>query len=131
MNTSKTYLMYKSSTSTSAYEKLCDITSYPDLLTAPGKLDATTLSHTQHVYEADIADQADLTFGVLYLKADMTKIQALQGQALPYAVYFGKDGEDGIFEWTGDIFVSPKGGGVGELRTGEITCYPSTEIAFS
>jgi len=130
MNTSNTFLMYKATSSASAFEKLCDITSYPDMITPPGKLDATTLSNNQHVYEKDISDIGDLTFGALYKKADYEKINTLTGQELEYALYFGEDGDDGIFSWTGDIFVSPKGGSVGELRTAEITCYPSTEITF-
>lgn len=131
MNTSKTYLFYKATTEATAYEKLCDITSYPDVWAAPSRLDKTTLSDTQHVYEKDIADVPEMQFGCNYAKADMTKIKALEGQQLPYQLQFGESGADGMFNWTGDIFFTPTGGSVGAVRAGQITCYPSTQITVA
>lgn len=131
MNTSNTYLFYKATTEATSYEKLVDITSYPDIWTAPPKLDRTTLSNTQHTYEKDITDVPDMQFGCNYDKADMTKLKALEGEQLPYQLQFGEAGIDGIFNWTGDIFFTPTGAGVGAVRTGQITCYPSTEIVVA
>ncbi len=127
-NTSKTYLYYKATTGATTYEKLCDITSYPDIFAAPPRLDATTLSNTQHVYVKDIADIPDMQFGCNYELADFEKVKALEGQQLPYELRFGDNGESGKFQWTGDIFITPTGGAVGAVRAGQITCYPSTEI---
>lgn len=124
-NTSKTYLYHKVA---AVYEKLVDITSYPDVFAAPARLDATTLSNTQRVYIPDITDIPEMTFGALYAVADYSKVKALQGVSTDYAIWFGDLGVEGKFGWTGDIFVTPKGGGVGAVREAEITCYPSTEI---
>ena len=128
MNTSNTYLFYKATAEATTYEKLCDITSYPDVWTAPARLDRTSLSDAQHVYEKDIADVPDMAFGANFAIADQTKIKALEGQQLPYQLQFGEAGADSKYEWTGDIFFTPTGGGVGAVRTANITCYPSTEI---
>lgn len=127
-NTSNTYLYHKATTAAAEYTKLCDITSYPDIFTAPGRLDVTTLSHEQRVYIKDIADIPDMQFGCLYEKADLIRIRALQDKQLPYELRFGEEGEDGKFQWTGEIFITPTGGSVGAVRSGQITCYPSTEI---
>lgn len=127
-NTSLTFLRYKKTPEAPTYEKLVDITSYPDVFTAPAKLDATTLSNTQHTYIPDIKDVPDMVFGINYTLADFTKLKALEGTQTAFELAFGENGEEGKFQWTGDIFVNPKGGSVGAVRSGEVTCYPSTEI---
>lgn len=130
-NTSNTYLYHKATQAATEFTKVCDITSYPDIFAAPPRLDATTLSHTQHVYIKDIADLPDMQFGCNYEVDDFERIKGLEGQQLDYELRFGEDGESGTFAWTGDIFITPTGGAVGAVRAGQITCYPGTEIDFS
>ena len=127
-NTSNTYLYHKATPSAETFTKLCDITSYPDIFTAPARLDATTLSDQQHVYVKDIKDIPDMQFGCNYELADFGRIKALEGIQLDYELRFGAAGEFGAFGWTGDIFITPTGGAVGAVRGGQITCYPATEI---
>lgn len=127
-NTSKTYL-YSCATETGTYAKLLDITSFPDLGSAPPKLDVTTLTDTQHKYIADIADVPDLVFGALYTAANYAAVVALTGATKWYEVRFGdSDGIDGKFRWSGDIYAVAKGGAVGAVREMEVTCYPATAI---
>lgn len=130
-NTSNTYLYHKATPSASAFTKLCDITSYPDIFSAPPRLQTTTLSHEQHTYIPDIKDVPDMQFGCNYELADFQRIKALEGTKLEYELRFGEDGEFGIFAWAGDVFITPTGGAVGAVRSGQITCYPETEIEFS
>lgn len=127
-NTSKTYLYRKAAEG--EWAKVCDITSYPDVFTPPPRLDATTLSNTQRVYIPDIADVPDMTFGMWYEVTEFEKIKGFEGTPADYQLRFGDTGEDGVFSWTGDIFVTPLGGSVGAVREGQITTYPSTEITF-
>lgn len=127
-NTSKTYLFTADAATGLIFTKLVDITSYPDVFTPPAKLQVTTLSNTQHVYIPDIADVPDMTFGALYSDADYDTVAALAGAQTKCQLQFGDAGVNGKFDWTGDIFVTPKGGAVGAPREMEITCYPSTEI---
>lgn len=128
-NTSKTYLLYKADGS-SAYAKLTDITSAPALQTAPPKIDATTLSDTQHVYIPDIADTDDMTFGANYDKESYVRLKALEGKQIEYELRYGDKGEHGRFQWTGDIFTTTTASEVGAVRGMELTMYPSTEIVF-
>ncbi len=130
-NTSNTYLYHKATPSASTFTKLCDITTYPDIFSAPPRLDATTLSNTQHVYVKDITDVPDMQFGCNYEVDDFERIKALEGIQLDYELRFGAAGEYGTFAWKGDIFITPTGGAVGAVRAGQITCYPANEIAFS
>lgn len=46
ISTYKTYLMYRTTTSGS-YAKVIDITSFPDLIGTPERIDITTLSDAQ------------------------------------------------------------------------------------
>lgn len=126
-NTSLTTLSYSTDDGTT-YEPLCEITSYPDLFTPPPKLDVTTLSNSQRVYIPDIADVPDLTFGAFYDETVYDTIKGLEGTEGMYKLEFGEAGAQGAWTWDGDVFVTPKGAGVGAAREMEITCYPATEI---
>jgi len=127
-NTSDTYLFYEASPGSGTFTKLVDIVNYPDLLVAPPKLDATTLTNKNHVYIPDIADTADMQFNVWYDEDDYDKIKLLEGINRGYQVRFGLLGELGAWEWEGNIFINPTGAGVGAVRSAMITCYPATDI---
>jgi len=127
-NTSKSFLMYKATPTAPEYTELCGITSYPDIFTAPPRLDVTNLSDTQRRYIPDIVDVPEMVFGSWYDKVTYTKIKALQGKKTAYQLKFGDDGEYGKWSWEGDIFVTPVGGGVSGVREMQITAYPATEI---
>ena len=70
-----TYL-YAEGATAGKYEKLVDITSAPATGSAPGKIDATTLSDTQKKYISDRPDTPDYKFGYNYTKDNFAKVVA-------------------------------------------------------
>lgn len=116
---------------TSAYTKLVDIISYPDMGASPSKLDTTDLSATKFKTSIlGLQEAPDLTFEANYDETAYTLIAGLTGTQ-KFQLAFGTDGADGIFQWEGNISVMVNGGGVDEVRKMTITCSASTEIAFN
>lgn len=120
--------LYHSATESGNFTKLIDITSYPDIFTAPEKLDISDMSSDQKKYTPGMKDLADYEFGFNYTKAAYDTCKALEGQEHFYQLRFGADGEYGAWQWSGDVFVTPNSGSVGATRTGKIVCYPATEV---
>lgn len=138
ISTYKTYLMYRTTT-TLSYSKVIDITSFPDLIGTPERIDITSLSDAQRVYIAGIQDRDDMTFNANYTAENFTAVHDLEGHIYEYALWFGAtgdvgsetpDGSDGVFEWTGDIRAGVSGGGVNEAVQMTVTCTPSTVVTF-
>lgn len=115
--TNVTYLMHKGA-SDAAFSKLLDITQYPDLGGDKEKLDSTTLSDTKKRSINGLEDTAELAFSAWYDKSDYEKLLAIQeaGTVDKYQLWFGEDGEDGIWEWEGVMAVHPASGGVNAVR---------------
>ena len=115
--TNVTFLMHKGA-SDAAFSKLLDITQYPDLGGDTEKLDSTTLSDKKKRNINGIEDSAELTFSAWYEKDDYEKLLAIQdaGTVDKYQLWFGEDGEDGIWEWEGIMAVHPSSGGVNAVR---------------
>lgn len=134
INTYASYLMYKSSGS---YTKLVDIKDYPDLISPPDNLDATSLSDDQRVYIPGIKDNAgNLEFTANYTATDFSTVQGLEGTELDLAVWFGEasgtpDGHNGKFSFKGYVYASKKGAGVNEVSEMTIGVIPSTVITFA
>ena len=84
----KTFLMKKGS-SGSTYEKLVDIKEFPDLGGDPNMLDATTLSDPMQINIMGIQKVDALTFTANYSSEDFATLDALKGQELDLAVWFG------------------------------------------
>jgi len=136
--TYQTYLMYKS-TESGTYQKLLDITSFPDLIGTPERIDITSLSDAQRVYISGIQDREDMTFNANYTPEQFAAVNDLRGQQLYFAVWFGAtgdpgsevpDGSKGKFSWQGDVVAGVTGGGVNEAVGMTVTCTPSTIIEF-
>ena len=119
-------LMYKAEGST--YTKLVDIKDFPDLGGAPEMLETTTLSDSMQTYIPGIQSLDALEFTANYTKEDFTKIKAMEGKDTEFAVYFGAEGEDGKFLFSGQVSAFPVGGGVNEVVSMTITIAPSTPI---
>lgn len=119
------YLMHKVSDS---YTKLIDIKDFPDLGGAPEMLETTTLSDSMQTYIPGIQSLDGLEFTANYTKTDFASLKALEGKEEEYAVYFGEDGADGIFEFKGYLSAFPVGGGVNEVVSMTISIAPSTPI---
>lgn len=127
VNTSNTILKF-ASTEAGPFEKLVDITSYPDLGSEPNKLDTTDLSDTTFMTSIlGLQEAPDLTFEANYTLESYEKISALEGEQ-HFQLEFGPEGVDGKFGWKGDISVFATGGGVDEVRGMTITLSASTPI---
>ena len=136
ISTFKVFLMKKT---TSSYEKLIDIKSFPDMGGAPESLETTTLSDSMQTYIPGIQSLDALEFEANYTKEDFTKLKALEGVEHEYAVWFGgtqsgasvtPTGADGKFEFKGQLSAYPVGGGVNEVVGMNISIAPSTPITF-
>lgn len=136
ISTYRIFLMMKSGTG-STYEKLVDIKSFPDLGGAPEMLETTTLSDKMQTYIPGVQSLDALEFSANYTKEDFAKLKALEGEENSFAVWFGgteaagtvtPNGNDGKFEFKGQLSVFPVGGGVNEVVDMTITIAPSTVI---
>jgi hypothetical protein len=136
ISTYKSFLMHKKS---SAYEKLVDIKSFPDLGGAPELLETTTLSDSMTTNILGIQSLDALEFECNYTKEDYTKLKALEGQELDFAVWLGgtesgatvtPTGSDGKFEFKGQLSVFVNGGGVNEVVNMTVSIAASTPITM-
>lgn len=132
----KTFLMKKGS-SGSTYEKLVDIKEFPDLGGDPNMLDATTLSDAMQINIMGIQKVDALTFTANYSSEDFATLDALKGQELDLAVWFGgtesdgtltPSGDKGKFNFKGQLSVYVKGAGVDSVVEMAITVAASTKI---
>ena len=130
ISTYKTYLMYKKS---AAWEKLVDIKSFPDLGGAPEMLETTTLSDPIATNIMGIQSLDALEFECNYTLADYTRIKAMEGTDMDFAVWLGGDGTapsgvDGKYEFKGQLSVFVNGGGVNEVVNMTVSIAASTPI---
>lgn len=139
ISTYKIFLMKKGN-SGDTYEKLIDIKDFPDLGGSPEMLETTTLSDKMQTYIPGIQSLDALEFTANYTKADFTKLKALEGTECDFAVWFGgtesggtltPTGDDGKFEFKGQLSAFPVGGGVNEVVDMTITIAPSTPITVA
>lgn len=121
------------------YEKLIDITEFPDLGTDPEMLETTTLSDRMQTFILGIQGNEALNFNANYDKADYTALKALERKKEKYAVWFGgtddgdtvtPTGDVGKFSFGGELSARVTGGGVNEVRGIGITIAPNTVIKF-
>ena len=132
ISTYKSYLMYKA---TSTWEKLIDIKSFPDLGGTPELLETTTLSDRMTTHIMGVQSLDALEFECNYNLADYTKLKGLEGETKEFAVWLGGDGttptgEDGKFEFGGQLSVYVNGGGVNEVVNMTVSIAASTPITL-
>ena len=125
--TINTFLMH-SATQDGEFKKLVDITSYPELFSAPEKLDISDMSSKQKKYTPGMVDIPDQEFGYIYDSNSYRAIKALEGTDHYYQLRFGANGEYGCWQWHGDIFTTPTGGSVGSVREAKLVTYPAGDI---
>jgi hypothetical protein len=139
ISTYQTYLMYRSSTA-AQWDKVIDITSFPDLIPPKDRIDITSLSDYMRVYIQGIGDSSEFQFGANYTPENYADVVALEGHQYEYAVWFGAsgtagnevpDGHMGKFTWTGELSAGVSGGGVNEAVGMTINATPSTVVVFS
>lgn len=120
-----------SDTQGGVYTELSKIVSYPDMGSAPNKLDTTDLSATTvKTYIFGLQEAPDLTFEANYDETVFNTIKGLNGATKWFNLKFGSAGADGIFEWSGQVSVFANGGGVDEVRKMTIVCSCATPITF-
>lgn len=136
ISTYKCFLMHKSS---STWEKLVDIKSFPDLGGSPELLETTTLSDGMTTNIMGIQSLDALEFECNYTKEDYTKLKALEGEDTDFAVWLGgtvangtatPSGSDGKFEFKGQLAVYVNGGGVNEVVNMTVSIAASTPITM-
>ena len=134
ISTYKSFLMVKNS---STWEKLIDIKSFPDLGGAPELLETTTLSDPMTTNIMGIQSLDALEFECNYTKEDYTKLKEMEGTDKEFAVWLGgtesggtatPTGDDGKFEFNGQLSVYVNGGGVNEVVGMTVSIAASTPI---
>ena len=134
ISTYKTFLMMKS---TSTYEKLVDIKSFPDMGGDPDLIEVTTLSDGMQVFIEGIKSNSLLVFDANFEKTDFDTLEALQGEESEFALWFGGTVAAGVvtptgsalkLEFKGYLSVRITGGGVNDPVGMSISIAPSTEI---
>jgi len=131
-----TFLMHKKADAD--YEKLIDITEFPDLGTDPEMLETTTLSDRMQTFIMGIQGNEAMTFNTNYDHDGYKALKALKNKTEGYAVWFGgtekedgtvtPTGSEGKFSFDGQLSARVTGGGVNEVRGMSITIAPSTVI---
>ena len=136
ISTYKSYLMVKKG---DTYEKLVDISAFPDLGGEPENIDVTTLSDRMHKFIGGIQQSDSLSFDAFYNKEDFKKLDELRGTEQDLAVWFGAstsgyvdtpDGSEGKFKFKGEVYVRVAGAGVNEAVPMTVTVIPTTTIDF-
>lgn len=113
VNTANTLLKY-CATKTGSYVSLCPIASYPDLGSAPSKLDTTDLSATTFKTSIlGLQETPDMTFECNYDETIYNAVNLLTGKYY-FQLSFGT--ADGKFTWYGGVKVYANGGGIDEVR---------------
>ena len=114
-------------TSAEALTKTVDIKNFPDLGGAPELIETTTLSDAMQTFINGIQTAGEMAFTCNYTKADYTAVKADEGKELYYALEFGENGDEGIFEWQGEHSVHLTGAEVNAPVEMVITIAPSTK----
>lgn len=114
-------------TSAEALTKTVDIKNFPDLGGAPELIETTTLSDAMQTFINGIQTAGEMAFTCNYTKADYTAVKADEGKELYYALEFGEDGDEGIFEWQGEHSVYLTGAEVNAVVEMVISIAPSTK----
>jgi len=135
--TYQTFLMYKDPAVATMinYEKLIDITTFPDLGGEPSTIDTTTLSDPVETFILGLQSQGALTFTANYWKEDVERILGLSRKDLLFSVWFGGNrvagveeptGDRGKWSWQGQLTAWPTGGGTNDKVGLSITLSAAT-----
>lgn len=121
-------------------EKLIDIKNFPQLGGKPEMLETTTLSDKMQTFIEGIQSQEALDFDANYTPENFKAIEALKGQLLDLAVWFGgteangnvtPTGAFGKFSFKGYVSAYIDSGEVNKVVGMKVSVTPSTVITFS
>lgn len=140
INTYKTFLMHKASSTATTYTKLVDIKTKPRLIGTKEGLDATTMSDPIQVFIDGIitVDNAGYEFDANWDKTAFTTLKALEGTEHDYAVWYGgtetngvatPTGTDGKFSFKGLLTVSDAEASVNAVQNMIINIRPTTGVS--
>lgn len=117
-------LMKGSGTGTLTWSRLVEIKDFPDLIGQPEALEKTTTADPQRTFIEGILGNDQKTFTCNYNPTDFATIEALKGQEVDLAVWFGAskagnvytpDGSYGKFSGKGYVSVGIPGKGINEV----------------
>ena len=94
-------------------------------------LETTTLSDAAQTFILGIQSLSAMEFTANYTKADYEAVLADAGEELYYALEFGNEGDEGVFEWQGEHDVYVVGAGVNAVTEMRIVIAPSTKPELS
>jgi hypothetical protein len=114
-------------TSSASLTKKIDIKDFPDMGGAPELLETTTLSDPAQTYINGIQSMKAIEFTANYTKADYQAVLTDANKPLYYALEFGENGAEGVFEWQGEHDVWVTGAGVNAVTEMKISIAPSTK----
>lgn len=117
--------------SAGAVQKEIDIKDFPDLGGAPEMLETTTLSDAAQTFILGIQSSSAMEFTANYTKADFEAVEEDANTDLYYALEFGDNGDEGVFEWQGQHSVYVVGAGVNAVTEMRIVIAPSTKPELS
>ncbi len=128
ISTSGIYLKYKAQGSAEGeYQSLVDIKAFPDMGAAPQTIETTTLSDTSQKFIMGVKTSVPMEFTANYDPDDYDTLISLTGEQ-NFALYFGENGENGIFEWKGELTVWVVGAGANAAVDMKISIVPTGEI---
>lgn len=117
-------LMKGTGTGTITWSRLVEIKDFPDLIGQPDALEKTTTADPQRTYIEGILGNDQKTFTCNYNPTDFAAIEALEGQIVDLAVWFGAtksgttytpDGSQGKFVGKGYVRAGIPGKGINEV----------------
>jgi hypothetical protein len=114
-------------TTATSLSKVVDIKDFPDLGGAPEVLETTTLSDQIQTYILGIQGSGMMEFTCNYTKDDFEDVMDDANKDLYYALEFGDEGDEGIFEWQGQHTAWVVGAGVNAVTEFKIGIAPSTK----
>lgn len=107
--------------------KKVDIKDFPDLGGAPELLETTHFLNPAQTFVLGIQSMDAMEFTANYTKSDYEAVLADANKKLYYALEFGIDGSEGVFEWQGEHTVWVTGAGVNDVVEMKIGIAPSTK----
>lgn len=107
--------------------KKVDIKDFPDLGGAPELLETTHFLNSAQTFILGIQSMDTMEFTANYTKSDYEAVLADANKKLYYALEFGIDGSEGVFEWQGEHTVWVTGAGVNAVVEMKIGIAPSTK----
>lgn len=118
----------KFGTTADTLEKMCPITSYPDLIGTPDNIEVTDLDCTQQTFVPGVKSQDTMEFEANYDLVSYKTLKANENKDGYFQLEFGENGVDGIFAWQGTYTIAVTGGGVNESRGMKIAVTSSSDV---